>query len=288
MRPAPSSDLRQSSIFLSTVPRGTLSRFLPSGVHLVQGPLVCKNPRNISSRIASRRLKPKLSPGSHLSGWLSAGLALAQHETQGEAAQLRKRSTWNVSGFMLAMGGSGICRIRVLVFPSEDYRCSTWNTRLETAAIAFAHNGLIDYPTWPHSQVAMGDYFRSVSHNLLTFIPLFTDLVHVVKMTAIFSEVPSVGKNRAGGTPTAPLIICALHQVITSRLESQLSCIVRESYAQTKDDRASNSSMGAASPLSENHLFLASILTPRSHHHHGITIAWQRGGVFHLLWAWFL
>ena len=78
------------------------------------------------------------------------------------------------------------------------------------------------------------------------------------------------------GTSTA-LLICALHQVLTSRLESQLSCIVRESYAQTRMTEVSNSSMGPASPLLENHLFLASILIPGSHHHHGITIAWQKG-----------
>jgi hypothetical protein len=78
------------------------------------------------------------------------------------------------------------------------------------------------------------------------------------------------------GTSTA-LLISALHQVLTSRMESQLSCIVRESYAQTRTTEVSNSSMGHASPLSENHLFLASILIPGSHHHHGITIAWQKG-----------
>ena len=107
MRPALSSDLRQSSVFLSTVPGGTLSRFLPGGVPLVHGPLVCKTHGTSPVEFARRRSKPR-SPGSCLSGWLSAGLALAQHETQGEEAQLRKRSTWNISGFILAMGGSGI------------------------------------------------------------------------------------------------------------------------------------------------------------------------------------
>ena len=78
------------------------------------------------------------------------------------------------------------------------------------------------------------------------------------------------------GTSTA-LLICALHQGLNLQAGVSAVLIVRESYAQTRMTEVSNSSMGPASPLSENHLFLASILIPGSHHHHGITIAWQKG-----------
>jgi hypothetical protein len=73
------------------------------------------------------------------------------------------------------------------------------------------------------------------------------------------------------GTSTS-LLICALHQVLTSKLESQLSCIVRESYAQTRMTEVSNSSMGPCFSAFGEPSFLAADLdsrltSPPWHHH---------------------
>ena len=104
----------------------------------------------------------------------------------GEATLSRKRSTWNVSGFTLALGSLGIVGFWVLIFFSEGYKCSTWNTPLyKLMGLHFSGNelSLISHFT-PFTKFIL-DCLRSVSHDSFACLPLFTDLVRVVNMKAI-------------------------------------------------------------------------------------------------------
>ena len=105
-------------------PQPTFSGWIPG-----PSPSGLQNTRNLSSRLRVRRLSPDYP--LPFDRWFCGGPALAQPQIQEKQLSL---GTFHVERkpFQFGSGQLGICRIRLLIFSLERYKCSTWNTRLRT------------------------------------------------------------------------------------------------------------------------------------------------------------